>query len=50
MPTGADEECLLPPGFLPPVKGQVASLQRGVDNPHLLPYNIGEGTEHCYGF
>ena len=50
MPTGADEECLLPPGFLPPVKGQVASLQRGVDSPRLLPYNIGEGTEQCYGF
>jgi hypothetical protein len=24
----------LPPGFLPPVKGQVASLEWGVDIPH----------------
>lgn len=48
-PAGADEECLLPPGFLPPVKGQVASLQMGVDSPHLLPYNIGEGTDQCCG-
>ena len=43
--SGADGEILSPPGFLPPVKGQVASLSYAEELHKLLFFCIIDSTE-----